>query len=115
MPYDLPSFAPLSRVLRGENGLDHLITMEGWYWNSLDWMNDETEWKQADFVGMAWRAALEVENNGEAGNLQGNVVAAFTLCLKGSIKLRMDLLIAKEDAQHAPNDNARSTDTTATT
>ena len=53
MKYSLPHDQMHSRVITAPDGLNHVITMTGWYWNSLDWMHDETDWKNTDFIELA--------------------------------------------------------------
>ena len=76
--------------------------MDGWYWNSLDWMHDETDWKNADFIDLAWKTAKQMENDGTMEN-PGNFPAEFQLGFKYHIWFRMKDLINKEDG--IVNDN----------
>lgn len=100
MPYDLPSFDVHTRIITGPDGQDYLIAMEGWYWNSLDWLHAHTDWKDSDFIGVAWRAARRTEREGTMHHT-GNFVAEMTLAFKIAIKTHMDDVIAAEDAQRA--------------
>lgn len=99
--YDLPLDDLFSRVVNAE-GQDYLITMDGWHWNSLDWMNDKTNWVLQDFIEMALCTAKELEQN-NAMTFPGNFPAEFMTAFKGHVYLRMKILINEENGLH--NDN----------
>jgi hypothetical protein len=96
MKYSLSHDQMHSRIITAPDGIDHLITMGGWYWNSLDWMHNETDWKNSDFIGLAWKTAKQMENDGTMEN-PGNLLAEFQLAFKYHIWFRMKDLINKED------------------
>lgn len=100
MPYDLPSNEIHSRIIKLLDGNDYLIAMGGWYWNSLDWINDNTDWSFDDYIGMAWRGSRELIAEGTA-KYPDNFLAEFTLCLKFAIKEHMTEIIAEEDRREA--------------
>lgn len=100
MAYDLEEDTIYTRVLKLPDGMDYVIAMEGWFWMSVDWMDTNTEWKIDDFVGMAWRAARETENDGTMNN-PGNFVAEFIAAFRYGISLRMREFVAQQDARHS--------------
>lgn len=97
MAYDLEEDTIYTRVLKLPDGIDYVIAMEGWFWMSVDWMNANTEWRIEDFVGIAWRAARETENDGTMNN-PGNFVAEFIAAFRYGISLRMREFVALQDA-----------------
>lgn len=104
MPYDLPSFDTHTRNIKLPNGMNCVVAMGGWYWNSLDWINDNTDWSLEDFIGVSWRGAREILGDGIYGDVvarDDNLAAAFTKCFKFAIQDHMERIIAEEDAREA--------------
>ena len=79
---------------------DHVIDMEGWYWNSLDWINDNTDWSLEDYIKLAWTSARELISEGTA-KYPDDLMAEFVLCFKFAIKERMMKIIAEEERRDA--------------
>jgi len=104
VPYDLATNESHSRVLLGFDRAQHSIAMEGWYWNALDWLDAETEWKTGDLVQVAWIAAINAIRNRTTTN-PGNFLADFTLALKYGIQSKVDEL----DRPDEPLDEAPET------
>lgn len=108
MPYDLAADEPHARVLLGLDRAQHTVTMEGWYWNALDWLDAETSWKSEDCVRAAWTAAINAIRNRTTTN-PGNFIADFTLALKYGIRLQIDeferLAAAPHAMQSEPSDD----------
>ena len=100
MPYDLPSDEVCSRTIRMPDETDHVIDMEGWYWNSLDWINDNTDWSLEDYIKLAWTSARELISEGTA-KYPDDLMAEFVLCFKFAIKERMMKIIAEEERRDA--------------
>jgi hypothetical protein len=98
MAYDLETDTIYTRVLKLPDDMDYVIAMEGWFWMSLDWMNVHTEWKAEDFIGMAWRAARETENDGKMQN-PGNFVAEFIDAFRYGISRRIRVFLAEQEAR----------------
>ena len=64
MTYDLISLKNYTRVIIAPDGGSHLVTMPGWYWNALAWMDEATEWSEFGFIGTAFDTAKKMEQNG---------------------------------------------------
>lgn len=97
MPYDLAHDERHTRLLYLPTGLDCVVAMEGWYWNALDWMVENSEWSLRHFVDTAWLAASRTEEAGVMSNPE-NKIAEFRDGLKCIISLHMDEILAAEDA-----------------
>jgi hypothetical protein len=91
-PYGLPSEEVFTRKVTGPNGIDYLVALPGWYWNSLDWINDNGDWREADFFDVAWRLAREVEDTQDIGGV-GGFQGVLERSLQGLIWVKMDKTI----------------------
>jgi hypothetical protein len=96
MAYDLPSDETHTRLVTGLDGIDYLVALEGWFWNSLDWIHNNTDWHDTDFINLAWKAARAMENDGTMTH-PGNFPAEFSLAFKASIWAHMVNLISAEN------------------
>lgn len=96
MVEELPAEEVHTRIIKGLDGVDYLIAMEGWYWNSLDWMHANTDWKDSDFIEMGWSVARQMENDGTMKN-PGNFPAEFAFGFKACIWSRMVNFISAEN------------------
>lgn len=96
MAYDIPSDDAISRIIKAPDGIDYIVTMDGWYWNSLDWMHENTDWKEADFINLAWRVSRQMENDGTMKH-PGDFSSEFAYCFKAGVCLHMNDLINKEN------------------
>ena len=103
MAYDLPHDQIYTRIITTPDGLDYVIAMTGWYWNSFDWSHENTDWDNKTFIRLAWTLAKQRENDGEMEN-PGNFVAEFTTALQSFIWLHISKRIEKEAG--LSNDNA---------
>jgi hypothetical protein len=104
MPYDLPSSDLFTRPIEGRDNVDHLITMPGWYWNSLDWLDAETRWDRDHLVRVGYALA---ENAVADGYSRGDFHADLTVALKNTIALRIRALMVQEDWRHAAGESQR--------
>ncbi len=91
-PYGLPEEELFTRTVKGPNGVDYLISMPGWYWNSLAWVDDHGDWREADFYKGAWRIAREIEDTYDIGG-PGAFQVAFEGSLQRLIWLKMTEII----------------------
>lgn len=96
MAYNLPSSETHTRLVTAPDGIDYLVALDGWYWNALDWMHAETDWKDTDFINGAWRVAKQNENDGIMEN-PGNLPAEFAAAFKIYIWMKMSDFIDKEN------------------
>ena len=82
MAYDLPHEEPHTRAVTAPDGMTHLITMDGWYWNALEWMDAEENWKKHEFFQLAWKTSKQMENDGtmmHPGDFASEFSAALTM------------------------------------
>lgn len=70
-----------SRIIKAPDDIDYLITLEGWYWNALDWMDEATPWDKDYFVRIAWRSAKLMEESGTMTH-KGCLKSEFQTALK---------------------------------
>ena len=96
MPYDLPSTERYSRIVTRPDGNDQLICMPGWHWNALDWMHTQKDWKDHDFIRLAWDSAKTTEADGHMNN-PGNFHAEFADAFRMIIFWRMKLYLYEEE------------------
>lgn len=96
MAYNLPSDALFSRAITGPDDISYIVTMDGWHWNSLDWMRDNTEWKEKDFIELAWSVSRQMENDGTMKH-PGDFPSEFSYCFMAGVCFRMKDLINKEN------------------
>jgi hypothetical protein len=99
----LPSTEIHSRIVTAPDGMDYLIAMTGWHWNSLDWSHENTEWDNETFIRLAWTLAKQRENDGRMEH-PGNFVAEFATTLQSFIWLHISRRIEKEAG--LSNDNS---------
>jgi hypothetical protein len=91
-----------SRLVRAPDGVDYLLNIEGWYWNSLDWLITERGWTQDSFVGTAWRAASRTQEAGDMlhpGVFKSEFETAFRMAIQEEIA------VEGEREQGHTNDN----------
>jgi hypothetical protein len=100
VPYDLDEAKTYTRILQLPDGLDYVIAMNGWFWMSLDWTDEYTDWKINDSVIVAWRTAQEMQRDDTMRN-PGNFVAEFTDAFRSIISLRMRELVAAQEAENS--------------
>ena len=82
-----------SRIVRAPDGIDYLISADGWHWNSLDWLIAERGWTQDSFVGTAWRAALRTQEAGDMmhpGVFKSELESAFQLAIQEEIEFELE-------------------------
>lgn len=91
-----------SRIVKAPNGIEYLVTLEGWYWNSLDWMITEDGWTLDSFTGSAWRVARKMEEAGTM-NFPGDFKSEFQEALGMAIQEQMHVTLARIDGHE--NDN----------
>ena len=84
MAYDLAETEFHSRLVKGHDGLDHLISIEGWAWNYFDWLDCETTWKSETVLRMAWTVAKKMENDATMRH-PGNFSAEFGEAIKALV------------------------------
>jgi hypothetical protein len=80
-PYGLPEEEVVTRKVTGPNGVDYLLSMPGWYWNSLAWINDHTDLRATDMYMCAWRIAREIDDTYDIGG-----PGAFQVAFEGSLQ-----------------------------
>jgi hypothetical protein len=105
MPYDLPSFDTHTRNIKLPDGMNCVVAMSGWHWNSLDWINDNTDWSLDDFIGISWRGSQEILDEGivegDIVKKGDNLAAIFTKAFEFAIEDHMQRIIAEENAREA--------------
>jgi hypothetical protein len=94
--YDLPSKERFTRSVTAPDGSTHLITMEGWYWNSLDWMHDCKGWTDRDFIEMAWESARDIQRHDQA-TFPNSIATTFAKMLEAHIWYRCCTFMNEED------------------
>ena len=88
----LDSVAPHTRaIIILPDGPDYLITMPGWYWNCLWWMESINAYSQQSFVTFAWKTTLNGIEHGVWGNLE-NTQEIFTNTLMRLIGIEIQTL-----------------------
>jgi hypothetical protein len=102
MPYDLPSKEVFQRIIKTPDGTDYIIALPGWYWNSLDWMDTNTNWHEIDFIGIAWRVARQMENDGTMKH-PGNLHAEFAFVFEAVIWAKMNDFISTDNGASNTN------------
>lgn len=95
MSSESPSEEVKSRKFTAPDDNIYTVHMEAWYWNSLDWMNNNTEWSERDFLELAWKTARQMENDGTMEH-PGNFQEEFALAFKSHVGFRMTQLIEEE-------------------
>ena len=103
MAYDLPHDQIYTRIITTPDGLDYVIAMTGWYWNSFDWSHENTDWDNSTFVRLAWTLAKQRDNDGEM-LFPGNFGAELTIALKSFIWLHINR--CHEEEMGLSNDNS---------
>ncbi len=94
MVYDRPSSESFTGRVEAPDGTIYLVVMEGWYWNSLDWIHENTEWNDRDFIRMAWNCANQPSDViGDTRSLQSRFIYFF----KAHIYYHMTDILNKED------------------
>lgn len=91
-----------SRIVAAPNGIEYLVSLKGWFWNSLDWLIAEEDWPLESFVRSAWIVARKME---EAGTMTfpGDFKSEFEKCLGMAIQEEMHVTLARIDGHE--NDN----------
>lgn len=92
----LPPTEKYSRIVTAPDGMSYLITMEGWYWNALEWGHSEKGWEEKVIIKGAWNAAKQTEKDGTMNN-PGNFPAEFAQAFEYYIWINTTDLLNKED------------------
>jgi hypothetical protein len=93
------------RVVKAPDGIEYLVNLKGWFWNSLDWLIAEEGWTEESFIQSAWRAA---RNTQEAGTMENPGVfknefeMALGMCIQEEIHVTMARIDGHENDNKPP-------------
>lgn len=91
-----------SRIVKAPDGIEYLVTLKGWYWNTMDWLIEEDDWELETFTRPAWRIARKMEEAGTMSN-PGVFKDEFERALADMIYEMTHQIMAREDGHE--NDN----------
>jgi hypothetical protein len=86
------------RPIQTPDGMINIVALSGWFWNSLAWMEANSDWNTKRFSRLAWQT-LQNESD---WNMPG-WKAEFSKLFECAIYIRMYQFIEKADG--VANDN----------